>query len=192
MFNKDGFEKIGEDIYVYHNFVTKEECDEIVNIANNTPDERWFGNPDPKDHQFTGANNDTIPSIQKRIKDIVDDGIDLNYNDGIVRMIKGAFWGLHADNHDFLEVRKASESLKDGQDYVLAQNNLMGIILYFNDFEGGSLVYPEQGIEYHPKPGDLVMHSAEDHCKHLVTELLSDVRYSHSNNLFNYIKVPKV
>jgi hypothetical protein len=36
MFNKDGFEKIGEDIYVYHNFVTKEECDEIVNIANTT------------------------------------------------------------------------------------------------------------------------------------------------------------
>ena len=33
MFNKDGFEKLGEDIYVYHNFVTEDECNYIIDIS---------------------------------------------------------------------------------------------------------------------------------------------------------------
>ena len=33
MFNKEGFEKLGEDIYVYHNFVTEDECNNLVKIA---------------------------------------------------------------------------------------------------------------------------------------------------------------
>ena len=43
MFNKDGFEKLGEDIYVYHNFVTEEECDSILDIAKSLSEEEWIG-----------------------------------------------------------------------------------------------------------------------------------------------------
>lgn len=191
MFNKEGFKKLGEDIYVYHNFVTDEECNEVVKLAKDLPEELWRGNPSPTEHKSSGVNTDIIPLIQKRIKSLLDDGIDLHFNNGVIRMLKGASWGLHSDNHDFLKIREASKLLKDSDEYDLVKNNIMGIVLYFNDFEGGALNYPEQGVTYQPKRGDFVIHSSEDHCKHEVTELLSDVRYSHSNNLFNYIKVPK-
>ena len=106
-------------------------------------------------------------------------------------MKKGAKWGLHSDNHDFLELRRQSESLQEDDPFDLAPNNIVGLVLYFNDFEGGRLHYPEQNLEYQPKKGDLVMHSSEEHCLHGVSELISDVRYSHSNNLFNLIRIPK-
>lgn len=193
MFNKDNFEKLGEDIYVYHNFVTEEECDVIVDIAKSVEEKDWHGrfNTDGEGHKWSNRSVDEILPIHNRIVSLLDEGISLGTNQTIVRMKKGAKWGLHADNHDFLKLREASKNLKDDEEFDLRQNNVVGIVAYFNDFVGGCLNYPNQGVTYQPKKGDLVMHSSEENCLHEVTELLSEVRYSHSNNLFNYIKAPK-
>jgi hypothetical protein len=193
MFNKDGFEKIGEDIYVYHNFVTEEECNYIVDIAKSLTEEEWVGrfNTTGEGHKTSNRSIDHLIPIKKRLSDKLEEGIYLAENISIVRMRKGATWGLHSDNHDFLDLIAASKLYTEGQEYTLEKNNIWGLVMYFNDFDGGRLFYPNQGIEYQPKKGDLVIHSSEEHCLHGVDELKSDVRYSHSNNLFNYIKVPK-
>jgi hypothetical protein len=193
MFNKDGFEKIGEDIYVYHNFVTEEECNSIVDIAKSLTEEEWVGrfNTTGEGHKTSNRSIDHLIPIKKRLSDKLEEGIYLAENISIVRMKKGATWGLHSDNHDFLDLIAASKLYTEGQEYTLEKNNVWGLVMYFNDFDGGRLFYPNQGIEYQPKRGDLVIHSSEEHCLHGVDELKSDVRYSHSNNLFNYIKVPK-
>lgn len=193
MFNTDAFEKIGDDIYVYHNFVTEEECNELVSLASSLPEDKWMGrfNTDGEGHKWSDVSVDQLIPIHERIKSLLNDSIYLGSNLSIIRMKKGATWGLHSDNHDFLELRKKSESLKDDQEFELAPNNVVGLVLYFNEFQGGCLYYPAQGVEYQPKKGDLVMHSSEEHCLHGVNELKSDVRYSHSNNLFNLIKIPK-
>jgi hypothetical protein len=193
MFNKDGFEKIGEDIYVYHNFVTEEECDSILDIAKSLTEEEWVGrfNTTGEGHKTSNRSIDHLIPIKKRLSDKLEEGIYLAENISIVRMRKGATWGLHSDNHDFLDLIAASKLYTEGQEYTLEKNNIWGLVMYFNDFDGGRLFYPNQGIEYQPKRGDLVIHSSEEHCLHGVDELKSDVRYSHSNNLFNYIKVPK-
>jgi hypothetical protein len=193
MFNKDGFEKIGEDIYVYHNFVTEEECNSIVDIAKSLTEEEWVGrfNTTGEGHKTSNRSIDHLIPIKKRLSDKLEEGIYLAENISIVRMRKGATWGLHSDNHDFLDLIAASKLYTEGQEYTLEKNNIWGLVMYFNDFDGGRLFYPNQGIEYQPKRGDLVIHSSEEHCLHGVDELKSDVRYSHSNNLFNYIKVPK-
>lgn len=193
MFNKDGFEKIGEDIYVYHNFVTEEECNQIEEIAKSLPEDGWLGrfNTDGEGHKTSNISVEVLRQVHERLKSRLDDGVHLGSNLSIIRMIKGAKWGLHADNHDFLKLREASLTVKEDDDFDLKQNNIVGIVMYFNNFEGGCLNYPNQEITYQPKRGDLVMHSSEENCLHEVTELKSDVRYSHSNNLFNYIKAPK-
>lgn len=193
MFNKDGFEKIGEDIYVYHNFVTEEECDSILDIAKSLTEEEWVGrfNTTGEGHKTSNRSIDHLIPIKKRLSDKLEEGIYLAENISIVRMKKGATWGLHSDNHDFLDLIAASKLYTEGQEYTLEKNNIWGLVMYFNDFDGGRLFYPNQGVEYQPKRGDLVIHSSEEHCLHGVDELKSDVRYSHSNNLFNYIKVPK-
>ena len=50
---------------------------------------------------------------------LLEDGIHLAENISIVRMKKGAKWGLHADNHDFLKLREASKNLKDDEKEIL-------------------------------------------------------------------------
>jgi hypothetical protein len=193
MFNKDGFKKLGKDIYVYHNFVTEYECNLILNIAESLTEEDWIGrfNTTGEGHKTSNRSIDHLIPIKKRLSDKLEEGIYLADNISIVRMKKGATWGLHSDNHDFLDLIAASKLYIEGQDYTLEKNNIWGLVMYFNDFDGGCLFYPNQKIEYQPKKGDLVIHSSEEHCLHGVNELKSDVRYSHSNNLFNYIKVPK-
>ena len=194
MFNKHGFENLGEDIYVYHNFVTEQECNSITEIAKSLNEEEWIGrfNTEGEGHKTSNRSIDILVPIKKRLSDILEEGVYIADNISIVRMKKGATWGLHADNHDFLDVIAASKNYKEGDDFTLEKNNIWGLVMYFNDFDGGCLFYPNQNIEYQPKKGDLVIHSSEEHCLHGVNELKSDVRYSHSNNLFNYIKVPKV
>jgi|694.fasta_scaffold24414_5 hypothetical protein len=193
MFHKDGFKKIGEGIYIYNNFVTEDECNYIVNIAESFSENEWSGrfNTSEEGHKALTVDIDLISQIKKRLSNKLEKGIYLSENLSVVRMKKGATWGLHSDNHDSLKIREKSKQYKDGDEFTLEKNNLWGVIMYFNKFEGGNLYYPNQNKTYQPKKGDLVIHSAEDHCLHGVNELKSDVRYSNSSDLFNLIKVPK-
>ena len=188
MFDKTNFEKLGEDIYVYHNFATDNECDRIIHYSNLIEEDLWHDN-------FSCYTSDisitTISEIKKRLSYLLNDNIFLNENNGLIRMQKGQSWGLHSDNHDFLQLREKASLYKEGDVFHFEKNNLYGLIIYFNDFEGGEVYYPNQNIEYKPKKGDLLIHSAEEHCLHGVKEVKSKVRYSHSSNLYNYIKVPR-
>lgn len=188
MFDKTNFEKLGEDVYVYHNFATEDECNRITYYCGLIKESDWN---DRVSHQYSEISITTILEIQKRLNLILNDNIFLHDNNSVVRMQKGQSWSLHADNHDFLELRKKSLLYKEGDVFNFEQNTLYGLIIYFNDFEGGEVYYPNQNIEYKPKRGDLLIHSAEEHCLHGVKEVKSEVRYSHSSNLYNHIKVPK-
>jgi hypothetical protein len=139
MFNKDGFNKIGEDIYVYHNFVTEDECNFILHIAKSFSENEWFGrfNTSQEGHKTSIIGIDCILQVKKRLLNRLEKGIYLSDNSSVVRMQKGATWGLHSDNHDFLEVRKKNEQYKDGDEFTLEQNNLWGLVMYFNDLKEG-------------------------------------------------------
>lgn len=193
MFNKDGFEKLGDDIYVYHNFITEQECNELVAIGESLQESDWLSRPqtEKEGHQWSNLSLEKLVPIHKRLSDKLDEGVYLSDNLSLIRMKKGATWGLHADNHDFIHLIKANKTLKESEEFELRRNNIFGLIMYFNDFEGGCVYYPTQNLEYQPKKGDLLIHSSGEHCLHGVNELKSEVRYSHSNHLYNMIKVPK-
>jgi hypothetical protein len=80
--------------------------------------------------------------------------------------------------------------LKKNDKFYWAEDKKYGIVVYFNEFEGGEIYYPNQDIEYKPNPGDLIIHSAEEHCLHGVRPVKSDIRYSMSGHIYNMIKVP--
>jgi len=68
MFNKDGFEKLGDDIYVYHNFVTDDECNSIINIAESMLEDEWmgrFGTPG-EGHKTSNRSLDQLVPICKQ------------------------------------------------------------------------------------------------------------------------------
>jgi hypothetical protein len=194
MFDKTNFEKIGQDIYVYKNFVLEKECENIVKLSESFPEEDWY--PSDKNIGNSGSlllNKEIrqLKPIQNRLRNILSKGIYMGESLQITKMTKGSYWHFHSDNPSSLKIRESNKKIKNNTEVKLLPNQIFGLVMYFNNFEGGSLVYPNQNISYSPKMGDLLIHSAEEHCFHGVSELTSNVRYSHSNNLFEYLEVPE-
>lgn len=56
---------------------------------------------------------------------------------------------------------------------------MYGCVYYLNDdFEGGELWYPNQGVEYRPVPGDMIIHPGSREYSHGVKQVTSGVRIS--------------
>jgi hypothetical protein len=193
MLNLYGSISLGKDIYVYPDFISEKERLEILQKIKDIPEEKWVGyfNEGSQGAETAHVPIENFISINKRLTDILDSDVYLGSSLSATRMKKGWVGPHHTDNFDFLDVIKANESLKEGEDFDLVENSIAGLIMYLNDFEGGQIYYSNQDVTYCPKAGDLVIHSSQEHCKHQVQEVKSDIRYSHSSHLFNMIKVPK-
>lgn len=56
---------------------------------------------------------------------------------------------------------------------------MYGCVYYLNDdFEGGELWYPNQGVEYTPVAGDMIIHPGSREYSHGVREVISGLRIS--------------
>jgi hypothetical protein len=193
MLNINGSINLGKDIYVYPNFISEQERLEILEDIRHIPEEKWIGyfNEVGLGSETAHLKIEKFIKINKRLTGMLEKDVYLGTSLSVTRMKMGWAGSPHTDNFDFLDVIKASENLKEGEAFDIAENNVAGLIMYLNDFEGGEIYYLNQDVTYYPKAGDLVIHSSQDHCKHQVKEVKSDIRYSHSSHLFNLIKVPK-
>lgn len=190
MFN-NGFSQLGEDIYVYKNFVSESELQDISIYLESLTESEWY--EDNKDLKWMLRTGDTkiLEPIRNRICELVDDEMTVGSNTVFVKMKNGYSWGVHQDDYEFRDVVEKSNLYKDGDPYDLVDISIYGIVVYFNNFEGGSIFYPEQNIEYKPNPGDMVIHGSGFNCRHGVNAITSDVRYSHSNHISKKVKIPK-
>jgi hypothetical protein len=179
---------IGNEIYVYPNFLSKKEIKKILLKLNSFKDEDWKKEESfiPKISPFVKDHEIIIDKIKKNII-----GFDPDEPSSFVKLVVGDAWGVHADNFEYSELREKSKKLKDGEPFSLVENIAFGLVVYINDdYEGGEIFYPDQNIIYKPKSGDLVIHSAEEFCRHGVKKIISGTRYSYSSNLHNMVKVP--
>lgn len=56
---------------------------------------------------------------------------------------------------------------------------MYGCVYYLNDdFEGGELWYPNQGVEYRPVAGEMILHPGSREYSHGVREIISGLRIS--------------
>jgi hypothetical protein len=188
-----GFKKLGQDIYLYKNFLNSIQINNLIKVFDNVKENSLFQT------YLIGTTFENKVSVQIKelkpvlssLKSLIGSSFSLHDNISINVMRKGDFWGQHSDNHDFIEKRKLSLSLNKEDPYQIVQDNKYGIVIYFNEVEeGGELYYSNQDITYVPKPGDMVIHSAEEHCMHGVNEIISGYRYSYSNFLSSDLKVP--
>lgn len=193
MLDLNGSVELGKDIYVYPNFISVEERVEILKDIESIPEEKWVGhfNEGSQGSETAHISLDKLIPISKRLSSMLDSGVYLGNSLAATRMKKGWVGPHHTDNFDFLHVIQASQNLQDGEDFDIAENSIAGLIMYLNDFEGGEIYYSNQDVTYRPKAGDLLIHSSQEHCKHQVQEVKSDIRYSHSSHLFNLVRVPK-
>lgn len=187
-FDSLGFTKLGDEIYVYNNFVSKEECERIVSLADSFTDKAWH---EIGEGRTSSVSLTEIEKINARLSSMIGPELNLGRNCSIVRTPTGVGWGEHSDDHDFQHISEAASKYVEGEPFDVVENSLYGVVIYFNDFEGGEIYYTTQGIEYKPKPGDLLIHSSKKHCAHGVRPVKSKFRYSHSNHISNFVKVPK-
>jgi hypothetical protein len=192
MFNKNEFKELGNNIYVYHNFLSEQECEDIMKEIELIPEKDWIErNP----MYFLYGSKTKIKSLNpaiERMNSFMPEGLYSSHLARPSKMIKGGWRHPHSDINEFQEVLDESKKYVEGNDFDLADLIQYGTIMYFNDFEGCKLFYPNQNnLEYQPKKGDLLVHGAEELCRHGLTELFSEVRYFAVGHFFTQVKVPK-
>lgn len=84
----------------------------------------------------------------------------------IVRWLPGQFQLPHAD-----------KELHDGTPNDFPWYDLAGLFYLNDDYEGGELYFPNQGIEFKPKPGAAYFFPGDKNYIHGVREITSGIRY---------------
>lgn len=192
-FIEKSFLKIGEGIYLYKNFLNKNEFEKFNKIF----DEYVSQNKLNSYNNGIGLNNKVtfqipeVKEIRNKMIALLGNYYNIGLNTSVNVMSKGDYWNIHSDNYEFKNLREKNQFYVEGKPYNIVQDNRYGMVVYFNDFEGGEIFYPQQYIVYKPKPGDLLIHSSEENCEHGVAVLKSEYRYSYSNFLSQNIKINK-
>lgn len=171
---KDGLKQLAEKIWYFEGFLSQEEIQTINNIAKDKET-----TPHPFDeHSF--SRTDVIPElfdVWKKVSDLLYPTHVVHPYLSLLTYQKGSYMEPHCDspgegNHDKLTVPDAWSTCTV-LDY--------GVCVYFGDYTGGEVYYPNQNIEISVKPGDLLIHGALSEYQHGVKEITSGVRYSYSN-----------
>jgi len=184
--------KLAENIYVYKNFISNKDCEEITKYLDNLSEDRWRLVPGRQDEIKVAGGIELIKPVKDKVVSLVEDGYIVGDSHHSTRMIAGDFWGVHADVHDFEDILQASNSYVDGMPYEEKELSIFGFIVYFNKSDGGEIFYPKQNIVYQQEPGDLVIHSSGPETEHGVKIVKSGKRYAHSNSIRKLVKVPLI
>lgn len=155
VFNTDGFIQLHEMAFIKNNFLTNQLCEDLVS--------------DMLNGEYTIYNNNELRFYDTEIRESVKSLIAEISNDSInsagfvfCHTPKDILWGNHRDATAY--------------DYQIEGMHLWGGVIYLTDFEGGDIVYPEYGVKYHAKKGDLVFHGGQ--VLHHVEPVKSSDRYT--------------
>jgi hypothetical protein len=185
----DKFEQIGERIYVYKNFLSKDELKVYEDIIANIPDSDWidatiYEKPTLFSYYSQGM-------ILKKIQDeLMEDPYYLEDTPFLTKMKFGMGMEEHSDDCPHCKQIKDPNMHVDGiivNDEALKRCVKYGLVLYLTEFEGGEIYYTEQNIVYKPNPGDLVMHGTDEYCKHGVKPVTGGVRITMAPYVVEYL-----
>ena len=114
-----------------------------------------------------------ITGMQERLKVEVDKFLKVDAwptSPAIVRWLPGQYQHPHAD-------KELHEGDNAGKPNDFPFYDIAGLFYINDDYEGGELYFPKQGIQFKPKPGAAYFFPGDLHYIHGVTEITSGVRY---------------
>lgn len=154
-----------EDIQIFDNFLTLDQCQILVNEAKLADSNLWESTGNYKN--FKSSNFDLLRDINKKIVNLIDN----KYYVQIIRMIHktdiDSSWQFHSDD-------------EGGRDIMY------GVVIYLNDnFSGGDTVYRDLGYQVVPKTGTMIIHPANKTFTHSVSKVYSGDRYTLTTFLRN-------
>lgn len=106
--------------------------------------------------------------IEKQFDVVIND-----YEVGVVKLVTGAFNGLHSDMYN-LDGTPHQDPAKTNREF----SALVYLSEYGEDFTGGELVFPQHELKHQPKIGDLVFFRGDLEHTHKVRHVLSGERYA--------------
>jgi hypothetical protein len=114
-----------------------------------------------------------IKGMQKRLKERVDSFFNLDAHPtspAIVRWLPGQRQQPHAD-------KELHEGENRGKPNDFPYYDIAGLFYINDDYEGGELYFPNQGIQFKPKAGAAYFFPGDMNYIHGVTEIKSGIRY---------------
>ena len=180
------FEQIGDGIFLYKNFISKNIAKKLYDLA--LSQTNWHSS-----HASAASITDhekKIEFIYKKIKNYFYDDVIFDRSCYFQKYEEGQFMGAHQDNNKVLQDIENSKYYTDGVKYKEVNQPIFGTVLYLNKTIGGELIYSIQGISYSPSPGDLIVHEATEKCTHMSSKIIKGNKIVIPGYAYKIIRVP--
>lgn len=176
---KNQYREIAQDVWVWENFLSKEELAEIMLEL------------EPQDWEIKNFHAWDIKSLSKYKQRVLDSlnmpEASLLELDNVIRRKVGGGMEPHVDIQNYLNVAHYNE-VEKSEDTVGLTLARYGMIIYLNDdYVGGEICYIEDDFCYKPKAGDLILHDVGK--VHAVKSITQGYRYTHSAYVADQIYV---
>lgn len=166
--------QLSDKIFWYKNFIDQETVNKINEIANN----KSKGN-----HWFEEIQFQVTPEILE-LKEIWDKVSEFLQPTHVVHPLLSMISFAPG-----AEMLPHCDSPGEGHDDDLTVPDVWstcclleyGVCIYFGDFTGGEVYYPNQDVTIPVQPGDLVIHGALSDCMHGVKPVETGLRYTFTN-----------
>jgi len=171
--------RLSPDIYEIEDFVSIEEQKIFLNFCKSLKDSDWWTKDSPDADFFNGKTTFKNPELFKNLYIRVC-SIFSNYDE-----VSPLSLHRHLDK-DFMlpHMDWSPEYFKNSVNYLR-----YGLIVYYNDdYDGGSLNYPDLGIVHKPKARSLMIHGG--HILHGTTRVTGANRYFSTTFVFGKKEKP--
>jgi hypothetical protein len=173
-FSAAGLQKLDEKLFYFPNFISEEDVRLINEKIKETESIK---------HPFEEMRFGTTPSIPElfpvweKVSELIAPDYVIHPLLNLLHFKEGASMDPHCDspgegNHEELTMPDMWSTC-----CLLSY----GVCVYFGEYTGGEVYYPNQNITIPVKPGDLVIHGALEDYSHGVKEVTSGSRYTYSN-----------
>lgn len=130
--------------------------------------------PDPNNYRCQQLKIEAMPELKE-----FEDQFLLIFQDVLSRYNKVVRTIASGDTGFTLIKYRTGDSCSEHVDQVPHEIRVCTAIYYINDdYEGGEIVFPEQGVEFKPRPGEVIVTPATDEFPHEVRPVTKGERYA--------------
>jgi hypothetical protein len=184
-----GSEEIASNIYLYKNFLNKEENSEMLKLILSESEQSWDSVGSGENTIFM-LKTEIVEALRVKIASLCPQGLDPVFNLNVNKLNPGVIYGEHVDINNSGHILKAAEKYIEGEDFTIGNYPRFGLVYYFNDnYDQGEIYYPEIGLTHKPSSGDLVIHAA--HILHGTNPPVNGIRYSYTSSYTEKFKMSK-
>jgi hypothetical protein len=179
LLSNDRFEKIHDEIYICKKFLSEEECYILVEDA-----KKDIG---AQGKQYT---SNLLINYKDRLLSLIDfesqgNIKESNINGGWDKLVlrsDGDSDKFHIDIYNYLNKYMESSQIQFDERLEKINTSFMSFVIYFSeDFDGGSISYPEYNFKYKPSIGDMILHNVQ--IVHGVEPVTSGERWSYQGSI---------